>query len=53
MLVADAYEKFAVALVATGKGGEAELRRRVAAKAREASPKALPGTITPYGAKCA
>lgn len=52
LLVADAYEKFALALVATGKGEEAELRRRVAANAREASSKAPPGTITPYGAKC-
>ena len=53
LLVADAYEKFALALVAAGKGEEAELRRRAAAKARETSPRAPPGTITPYGAKCA
>ena len=52
LAVADAYEKYAVALAATGKPDEAELRRREAGKIRETRPKAPPGTITPYGAKC-
>ena len=52
LVVADAYEKFAIALTATGKLEEAELRRRKAGKIRETSPKAPPGTITPYGANC-
>ena len=52
-VVADAYEKFAVALAATGKPDEAESRRREAGRIRETSPKAAPaGTIAPYGAKC-
>ena len=52
-LVADALEKFAVALAATGKNDEAELRRREAEKIRAANPKpAPPGTITPYGTHC-
>ncbi len=52
LVVADAYEKYAVALAATGKPDEAEERRREAGKIRETRPKASPGTITPYGAKC-
>ena len=52
LLVADAYEKFATALVATGKPEEAELPRREAGKIREAGVKATPGLITPYGAMC-
>ena len=52
-LVADALEKFAVALAATGNNDEAELRRREAEKIRAANPKpAPPGTITPYGTQC-
>ena len=53
LLLADAFEKFAIALAATGKPEEAELQRRAAAKIRETGSKAPPGTITPYGAKCA
>ena len=53
LVVADAYEKFAVALAATGQPEEAERRRREAGRIREAGPKAVPpGTITPYGAQC-
>ena len=53
LVVADAYEKFAVALAATGKPEEAALRRRDADRIRETQPKPLPaGTITPYGAQC-
>jgi tetratricopeptide (TPR) repeat protein len=53
LVVADAYEKFAVALAATGKPEEAELRRREADRIRETHPKAVaPGTITPYGTQC-
>jgi tetratricopeptide (TPR) repeat protein len=52
MLVADAYEKHAVALAATGRPEEAQLRRREADRIRETSPKSRSGTITPYGATC-
>ena len=52
LLVADAYEKLATALAATGKPDEAETRRREAAKIREAGAKPVPGLITPYGAMC-
>ena len=53
LLVADAFEKFAVALAATGKPDEAESRRREAEKIRETRLKPPPpGTITPYGAQC-
>ena len=52
VLVADAFEKFAIALAATGKPEEAESQRRAGAKIRETGLKAPPGTITPYGAKC-
>ena len=52
-LVIDAYEKFAVALAATGKPDEAQLRRNEAHKLLESNPKpASAGTVTPYGAKC-
>ena len=53
LLVADALEKFAIALAATEKPAEAESRRRAAGKIRETGSKAPPATITPYGAKCA
>lgn len=52
LLVADAYDKLATALVATGKPDEAEVRRREAGKIRETGAKASPGMITPYGAMC-
>lgn len=52
LVVADAYEKYATALNATGKSDEADARRRDAGKIRETAPKAAPGTITPYGTKC-
>ena len=52
VLVADAFEKFAIALAATGKPEEAESQRRAGAKIRETGFNAPPGTITPYGAKC-
>ena len=53
LMVADAYEKLAGALAATGKTEEAESRRREAVKIRATGPLvAPPGTITPYGAQC-
>ena len=52
LAVADAYEKYALALAATGRPDEAGARRRDAGRIRETGPKAPPGTITPYGAKC-
>ena len=53
LVVADAYEKYAVALAATGKAEQADIRRRQAGKIRETRPKTPPpGTITPYGAQC-
>lgn len=52
LVVADAYEKYALALAATGRPDEAEARRRDAGRIRESRPNAPPGTITPYGAKC-
>jgi tetratricopeptide (TPR) repeat protein len=52
LLVADAYEKYAVALAATGKSDEADARRRDAGKIRETAPKASPGMLTPYGTRC-
>lgn len=53
LVAADAYEKLAGALTATGKAEEAASRRREAVKIRETGPKvAPPGTITPYGAQC-
>ena len=51
-VVADAYEKYAIALAATGKTEEAESRRREVVRIRETSPKAQPVAITPYGSKC-
>ena len=51
-VVADAYEKYAIALAATGKAEEAESRQREAGRIRETSPKAQPGTITPYSSTC-
>ena len=53
LLLADALEKFAIALAATDKPEEAESQRRAAAKIRETGLKAPSATITPYGAKCA
>ena len=53
LIIADAYEKYALALAETGKTEEASARRGDAAKARETKTKpAPPGTITPYGAQC-
>ncbi|MEP7156417.1 MAG: hypothetical protein ABI905_11635 [Betaproteobacteria bacterium] len=53
LIVADAYEKFALALTALGKADEAAARRADAAKVRETRLRpAPPGTITPYGAQC-
>lgn len=53
LVLADAFEKYAGALAATGKPEEAEARRRDASRIRESAPKvAPPGTITPYGAQC-
>ena len=52
-LLADGYEKFSIALAATGQTDEAQARRREALGLRETSPKAAPaGSITPYGLKC-
>ena len=53
LLLADALEKFAIALAATGKPAEVESQRRAAGKIRETGSKAPSATITPYGAKCA
>jgi len=53
LLVADAYEKWAVALAALGRPDEAAARRAEAGKAREIRARPLPpGTVTPYGAQC-
>ena len=52
MVIADANEKFAVALAATGKADEAESRRREAGRIRATGTKAPPGAITPYGTQC-
>ena len=52
-LVADAYEKYGLALAETGKPEEAEARRREALVVRQNNPKPAPaGSITPYGEKC-
>lgn len=51
-LVADAYEKFGMALAETGKSEEAQSRRSEADKIRQTAPKAVPGSITPYGKLC-
>ena len=53
LLLADALEKFAIALAATGKPEEAESQRHAAARIRETGPGAPSASITPYGAKCA
>ena len=52
MVIADANEKFAVALAATGKADEAESRRREAGRIRATGTKVPPGAITPYGTQC-
>jgi hypothetical protein len=52
-LVADALEKYAIALSATGNPEDAVARRREAEKIRAAHPQpAAPGSITPYGSQC-
>ena len=52
-LVADALEKYALALGASGNADEAASRHREAEKIRSANPDpAPPGTITPYGTQC-
>ncbi|MEO8103754.1 MAG: hypothetical protein ABI790_14625 [Betaproteobacteria bacterium] len=52
-VVADAYEKFALALAATGKTADAESYKRAAAQIRATVPQAVaPGAITPYGTQC-
>ncbi len=52
-LVADALEKYAVALAATGNADAADSRRREAEKIRAANPQpAALGSITPYGSQC-
>lgn len=52
-LVADALQKYAVVLTATGNADAADSRRREAEKIRAANPQpASPGTITPYGSQC-
>ncbi len=52
-LVADALDKFAAVLTATGKPNDADARRREAEKIRAANPPpAAPGSITPYGSQC-
>lgn len=51
--VADAYERYAAALVATGHAAEAEAKRGEAQTIRSANPNAMPfGSITPYGSAC-
>ena len=53
LLVADAYEKFSLALAESAKPEEAQLRRSEADKIRQTAPKAAaPGLITPYGKQC-
>lgn len=53
LLVANAWDKMADALAASGHADEAAERRQEASRLRESAPKgAPPGTITPYGAKC-
>ena len=52
-LVADALEKYALALIASGNADEAASRRLEAEKIRSTNPvPAQPGTITPYGTQC-
>jgi tetratricopeptide (TPR) repeat protein len=51
--VADAYEKWAIALEATGNQAGAEAMRAKAAKIRSENPNAKPlGPGTPYGTRC-
>ena len=53
LVVADALEKYGLALAATGKPEEAEARRREALAIRDKNPNPAPaGTITPYSEKC-
>ncbi len=53
LVIADAYEKFGLALAETGKLEEAQSRRGEADKIRQTAPKvAAPGLITPYGKLC-
>lgn len=51
-VVADAYEKYSLALAETGKLEEAQSRRSEADKIRQTAPKAVAGLITPYGKLC-
>ena len=52
-LIADALDKFAVALDATGQAADAKSRREEAAKLREGSTQTVPAnTLTPYGRVC-
>lgn len=52
-LIADALEKSAAAMAATGKAVEAASRLDEAERMRDAkSPVPAPGSITPYGAQC-
>ena len=53
-LLADAWEKYAAALDATGKPDEAQQRRLDAQKLRDANPKAaVAGTTIAYAQRCA
>ena len=53
LVIADAYEKFSLALAETGKLEEAQSRRSEADKIRQTVQKvAAPGLITPYGKLC-
>lgn len=52
--VADVYDRYAAALVATGHATEAQARRAEAQAIRSANPNAMSfGSITPYGSACA
>ena len=52
LVVADAYEKYAIALTATGMPERAESLRREAGKIRQTGATLPRGTLTPYGAQC-
>ena len=52
LMVADAYEKYAVALTATGISERAESLRREAGKIRQTGAMLPRGALTPYGAHC-
>lgn len=52
LVVADAYEKYAIALTATGMSERAESLRREAGKIRQTGATLPRGTLTPYGAQC-